>query len=257
AGVVVRYAQGGVPPATPVDGLPGGRGLSGRLTLGDLPPSTRFAVSVWPLDWFGEVGPRTTVEATTPAQEPTALAVTATPEPVPHGGEVSVRGVLTRHGQPFPGAPVALYGHRSGQPDALLFRLTTDDAGRVAVPRIPSAHTRYTLRYAGEGDLLPSAGTVVAHVRAVLRAAPSRTDVVPGAPVTVRVQVRPATPGGVVQLTQLVGGRAVRSASGRQDRYGVVRLPVSTSVRGTHRLLLTASAVEHWPGQTEALVRVR
>lgn len=257
AGVVVRYALGDVPPATPQDGLPGGRSVTGRLTVADLPPSTRVALSVWPLDWSGEVGPRSTAQATTPAQEPTALELTATPEPVPHGGQVVLRARLTRHGQPFAGAPVALYGHRDGQPDALLSRLTTDGDGRVAVPRTPSADTRYTLRYEGEGDLLPSAASVLVHDRAVLRAAPSPTMVRRGGSATVRVQVRPASPGGTVRLYQLLGDRTVAQTSGRQDRYGVVRLSVATSVRGTHRLLAYAGAPGHGEGSAEARVTVR
>ncbi|HVE74224.1 MAG TPA: hypothetical protein VNA30_03915, partial [Mycobacteriales bacterium] len=57
AGVLVRYRLGEAPPMTPADGIDAGRALTGRTVLRRLQPSTTYSVTVFPLDWAGNVGP--------------------------------------------------------------------------------------------------------------------------------------------------------------------------------------------------------
>lgn len=257
AGAVVRYAAGDVAPVTVSDGLPGGRSLSGRTTLSGLEPSTAYAVSVFAVDWSGNAGPRTELHATTPREVPTALDLSSSAGEVRYGSPVLLTGVLTRNGRAFAGAPVALYGHRSGEPDALLARSTTDDAGRVQLRRVPTAATRYMLRYAEEGDVLPASDTGVVSVRVAVAATLSRTSVRRRGAVTVRAQVRPATPGGVVRVEQRLAGRLVAGGSVRQDRAGVVRYRLDTSRTGAQQVQVHATARQLYEGQAQVPLTVR
>lgn len=254
AGVVVRFAPGDTPPATPADGLPGGRSVTGRLRLVHLAPSATYTVSVWPLDWSGNAGPRTTLTARTPAERPTTLLLRAPAGDEGTYGQTRVlSGRLLEDGtQPIAGALVTLLGHTAGRPDRVLATVRTDDSGNVELPRVPSETTRYTLRFDGAQDWLPSAGSTLLHVRPAVRATPSRSTVRRGQPATLLVQVRPARPGQTVTLTQTLHGTTVRQVSGRQDRTGAVRLTLSTGRSGTYALQVHA----YQPGFSAGLARV-
>ncbi len=254
AGVVVRFAPGETPPATPTDGQPGGRSVRGWVSLLHLAPSTTYAVSVWPLDWSGNVGPRTTLTARTPKERPTTLDLRA-----PAGSEVTygqtrvLTGRLLEDGtQPVANALLTLLGHVAGAPDTVLARVRTDESGDVELPRVPSENTRYTLRFDGGGDLLPSFDSGLVHVRPVVRVSPSRSTVSRGQAASVLVQVRPARPGQTVTVTQALQGTTVRLASGKQDRNGAVRLTLGTGQRGTYAVQATA----YQPGFYGGIARV-
>jgi hypothetical protein len=236
AGILVRYAPGDVPPATSAAGLPGGRSVTGTLVVERLSPDTTYAVSVWPVDWSGNVGPRATTSATTPREVPTSLQLVADPPSVPYGSPVVLTGRLLRGdtGGPLAGAPVVLLGHRYLQPDTVLARLTTDADGRVTSRRLPTAYTRYTLRYDGAGPLQPARADVLVGVRTVVTAVLSSDTVRRGAPAYVSVAVRPVRPGGPVHVRQETPGQAMVMRKGQQGPDGRARIRLSTARPGTY-----------------------
>jgi hypothetical protein len=239
AGVIVRYAEGTVAPLTPMDGLDGGRPLLGHTVLPRLAASTTYAVSVFPIDWSGNIGPATSATATTPVEVATSLAVRPPVRYIVAGQSVDVAGQLRREddGTPIAGAPVDLLAHRAGQPDALIATLVTDTDGRVTSHRSPLAPTRYTLRYAGSGALLPATGNSLVVVTPEVRLTLSRNPVPRGAPASLLVQVRPSRPGLNVRVYQLrSNGTAVRSPLVQLDARSSARVALDTRVRGTFHL---------------------
>ncbi|MCW2778674.1 MAG: TolB-related protein [Frankiales bacterium] len=233
AGVTVRYAIGTTPPATVGDGLDGGDTLASVHVLRHLAPSTVYSASVFARDWSGASSAAATVSFTTPAEVATTLTLSG-PGTLTYGQSSTLAARLVREdtGAPVPGARLALLGHHTGDLDSPLATLTTDDAGRATTTRRTSEATRYTLRYAGDGPLLPAAAGALVLVRQRVTVSFSPSDSVPAhRPARVTVTVAPASPGGRVRVQQRVYGATPVDVVLRQDRYGRASTALSTARR--------------------------
>jgi hypothetical protein len=235
AGILVRYAVGDVPPATPSDGLPAGRSVDGRLSLRRLLADTTYGVSVFPLDWSGNSGPPTSLVARTPHEVATTLVMSGVPQFIFYGRTIDVRGRLIREdtGEPVVGVPVRLFGHLRNQPDRLLATLTTDADGVVTSRRLPSGGSRYTLRYDGSDPLQTSAQSAVTNVRTVVTARLSTTSALRGRPASVAVQLRPAMANTRVFVDQWVSNSSRRRFAALTGATGRVTVRLDTARRGT------------------------
>jgi hypothetical protein len=238
AGAIVRYAEGDVPPATPEDGLPGGRSVAGHLRFRHLQADTTYSISVFPVDWSGNIGPRTVTAARTPHAVATTLQVSGVPQFIHYGRTIVAKGTLTRedNGGPVVGAQVHLFGHLRDQPDRFLATLTSDSAGVVTSRRLPSGETRYTFRYAGADPLQPAATDAITHVRTVVRADLSRSTVSRGVPVTVHVRLLPAMVGRHVYVEQRLNGTVRRRTIAVSDANGTVSVRLYTGSRATYSI---------------------
>ena len=234
AGILVRYAVGDVPPATPSDGLPAGRSVDGRLSLRRLLADTTYAVSVFPLDWSGNAGPRTSLTARTPHEVATTLVMTGVPQFIFYGRTIDVRGRLVREdtGAPVVGAPISLFGHLRNQPDRLLATLTTDADGVVTSRRLPSGGSRYTLRYDGSDPLQSSTQNAITNVRTVVTARLSTASALRGRQATVLVQLRPVMPNTKVFVDQWVSNSSRRRFTAVTGATGRVTVRLDTARRG-------------------------
>ena len=237
AGVVVRYAQGSTPPATPDAGLDGGRAY-GRAVVPRLLADTTYSFAVFARDWSGNLAPAATVTATTPHQVATTFRTSASRARIVCGQTVVLGARLVREdtGQPVAGARVQVLGRTAGTSDALIATATTDEAGLALSTRRPVRTTRYTLRYAGDGQLLPGSGSPLVEVQVALGVAvPS--PVAKGSRAVVEAAVRPAQPRAVVTVTLVsAAGRVIDAHRVAQDADGRLRTGISTAVAGSHRV---------------------
>ncbi|MCW2607343.1 MAG: amidohydrolase [Frankiales bacterium] len=237
AGVVVRYAPGTTPPATAQDGLDGGRALLGRAVLRRLLPDTTYSVAVFARDWSGNLAPAVTTSVTTPHEVATTFRVSASRPLVVHGQTVDLGARLLREdtGEPVAGAVVQVLGHTTGQPDALIATASTDAAGLAVSRRRPTSTTRYTLRYDGDGQLLPGTGSPLVEVQAAVGVAARPQPVARGARAVVEVAVRPARPGALVTVTEVSAtGRVLDTHRVRQGADGRLVTGVTTRTAGRH-----------------------
>jgi hypothetical protein len=205
AGFTVRYAMGSTPPATVSEGLPAGDTLGAALLVGRLAASTTYSFSVFTRDWSGASSPAAMATATTPAQVATTLTM-AGPGTITYGQGSLLSGQLIREdtGAPVAGATLTLLGHHTGQPDATLSTLTTDSSGRFSTRRLTSEATRYTVRYAGAGPLLPATASTLVLVRQRITITFSPSSHPPAySRASVTATVAPAFPGGNVRVQQI------------------------------------------------------
>jgi hypothetical protein len=238
AGAVVRYAAGDVAPAGPDDGLPGGRSVRGHVRLRHLLADTTYSISVFPVDWSGNVGARTVTAARTPHGVATSLRLSGVPEFMSYGESLVARGTLTREdtGGPVPVAEVELFGHLRGEPDRLLGTFATDADGSISTRRVPSGETRYTFRYAGQDPLQPATADALTRVRTVVRTELSRSVAPRGTRVTARFRLVPTMVGRNVYVEQRLNGTVRRRTTLVSDASGTVTLSLYTGSRATYSI---------------------
>jgi hypothetical protein len=205
AGATVRYAVGTTAPATVNDGMPAGDTLGGFLLVNRLAPSTTYTFSAFTRDWSGASASPVTVTTTTPAEVRTTVTMTG-PGTITYGQGSLLSGQLIREdtGAPIGGARLALLGHHTGRSDSMLGTLTTDSNGRFSTRRLTSEATRYSVRYAGSGPLLPAVGTALVLVRQRITITFSPSSRPPAySRASVTATVAPAFPGGNVRVNQI------------------------------------------------------
>jgi hypothetical protein len=238
AGAVVRYTAGDIAPATADEGLPGGRTVRGHLRIRHLLADTTYSIAVFPVDWSGNVGPRSVTVARTPHEVATTLRLSGAPDFINYGESLVARAVLTREdtGGPVAGAQVQLLGQVHGQPERLLATFATDASGVVSSRRLPSGETRYTFRYAGQDQLQPATAAGLTRVRAVVRAVLSRSAVPRGGRVTVHVRLLPALAGRSLYVDQRLDGKLRRRLTAASDESGAASFVVYTGSRATYSI---------------------
>jgi hypothetical protein len=205
AGATVRYAKGTTAPATVTDGLAGGDSMGGSLLVERLERSTTYTFSVFARDWSGTSSPAVTVTATTPAEVRTTLTLSG-PGTITYGQASTLSGQLVREdtGAPIAGARLTLLGHHTGQRDSVLATVTTNADGRFSALRLTSQATRYAVRYAGTGPLLPAVGGTLVLVRQHVTITFSPSSHPPAySRAYVTATVAPAFPGGNVRVNQI------------------------------------------------------
>jgi hypothetical protein len=111
--VVVRYAQGTTPPATPASGTAGYAGVGGGITIAGLTPGQTYSFSIW----YGD-GTSVLSTATSATLIGTVLAMTATSSTTSGATvpSVSFGGLVTTPTGPGQGVPVPLVAYCAGGP---------------------------------------------------------------------------------------------------------------------------------------------
>jgi hypothetical protein len=137
---VVRIATGATPPATMTSDRAAYDGLRSKVKL-TVSPGTQYSVSVWLVDWAGNVGPRVTRTFTTP--HVTSVSVAVSPSLVTYDSPVTVSGTArdVTTGAPLAGHQVVLEGTKPySSPDTRT--VTTDAQGHYAVTFRPLYGTK-------------------------------------------------------------------------------------------------------------------
>ncbi|MDT7537381.1 MAG: hypothetical protein QOI82_966 [Actinomycetota bacterium] len=238
AGAVVRYAAGDVAPVGPDDGMPGGRTVRGHLRIRHLLADTTYSISVFPVDWSGNIGPRSMTMARTPHEVATTLRTSGVRDFISYGESLVAGATLTREdtGGPVAGATVQLFGQLHGQPERLLATLTTDANGAVSSRRLPSGETRYTFRYGGQDPMQPATADALTQVRTVVRTELSRSVAPRGSRVLARVRLVPTMVGRKVYVEQRLNGSVRRRTTLVSDANGTVTLSLYTGSRATYSI---------------------
>jgi len=112
--VVVRYAPGPTPPATPTSGTPGYTGVGGGIMIGGLTPGQTYSFSVWYHDRNGNLSPQSTATLIG-----TTLTMTGT-SAAPGAGtaDVTFTGTVTTPSGAGVGVPVPLVAYCAEGPFA-------------------------------------------------------------------------------------------------------------------------------------------
>jgi chitodextrinase len=238
AGVIVRYAQGNVAPATVTDGIPGDRAPSGEIVVRRLLADTQYSFSVFAVDWSGNVSAATSVATTTPHQVVTTFRTRTSRETVVYGGTVTESARLIREdtGGYVEGALVHLFGHAYKQPDKLLATARTDKYGLVQFVRRPTATAAYTLTYDGDGQLQP--GTVTHRVKVAFKVIATVSPHIArrGARAVYDITVLPAIAGRQLSVAQVLGTRDLHNAVFHLDAHGHASVVLDTHFHGNEYL---------------------
>ncbi len=237
AGVEVRYALRGAPPATLQDGLDGGRLLTSTRDLGPLPPDQHVAVSVFSRDWYGNVGDRATVVLRTPHLTQSVLTARAAPADVVYGGRSTVSGTLTRafDGAPIADAPLTVATRVYGTTGAFTVRGTvrTGPDGAYSFLQVPGIGYDYQIGYAGDADR--AAVTADTRIRVARRVVDTldRAIAPAGTLVHLTAVTFPALANGKTYLQVLCGDHPCTLGPHNTDARGTVVYTIPAPARGT------------------------
>ncbi len=194
---------------------------------------------------------------------PTALTLTATPHPVPAGGEVTLTGTLTTaDGTPVPYASIRILRQAASEADFTeVVKRSTDAQGVMQVEDEPALNSTYKAVYDGSGfysatDLAASeSAPIPVTVAYGVTATTSPVAVPPGGVVTVTVEVKGSRPGRAISVQQRLGNGAwktiARTKLGRGSKAQVQVTRLSSRGTYTYRAVAAADA-SHAAGSGDA-----
>jgi hypothetical protein len=234
---VLQYAAGPVAPATAGAGTLAYTGLRRTgITVSGLAPGARYSFSAHAVDWAGNVGPLAKRTVTIPA--PTRLTAAAAASRVSYGNRAVLTAALTdsRTAAPLAGGAVQLFARRRTTTTTAWVQVaatTTSPTGVATASHLPTVHTEYQWRYAGNPASAPAVSPgVLVSVANVVTATLDKITFPLGAAAELRGTVRPAQVGEKVALQRQIDGVWTTLTSGTLGSTSAYFFPLRPPAKG-------------------------